>query len=196
MRLGHTVLSNLASGLYNRLLRNVALSGLFVAGLYVTGFLHNPFILNQLLSAGTKSGVLTAAFALFGFTIVQSFFTMQFLGLYGVFMCQLVALVFLWVALCLNAECVAFCGLDYKIVLFKWFTLSPHIVVNFELYVDLVSISFAILTTSIAVFVLIYAFAYFRYEPNVDRLILMLCAFVWSMVLLVLSGNMFVLLLG
>lgn len=91
---------------------------------------------------------------------------------------------------------MAVCGLDYKVVLFKWFALSPHIVVNFELYVDLVSISFAILTTSIAVFVLIYAFAYFRYEPNVDRLILMLCAFVWSMVLLVLSGNMFVLLLG
>ena len=52
------------------------------------------------------------------------------------------------------------------------------------------------LTLTIALFVQAYAFAYFRYEPNVDRLLLFLNSFVASMVLLVLAGNLVVLFLG
>jgi NADH-quinone oxidoreductase subunit L len=74
--------------------------------------------------------------------------------------------------------------------------MGNFVVVHFELLFDTVSFSFAFLTASIALFVNIYAFAYFRYEPNVDRLIIFLNAFVISMLLLVLSGNLIVLFLG
>lgn len=50
-----------------------------------------------------------------------------------------------------------------------------------------------LLTVSIAFFVYIYAFSYFRYEPHVDRLLIFLNLFVISMILLVIAGNMIVL---
>ena len=53
-----------------------------------------------------------------------------------------------------------------------------------------------LLTTSIAVFVFLYAFSYFRYEPLVDRFILFLMLFVISMLFLVASGNLIMLFLG
>jgi NADH:ubiquinone oxidoreductase subunit 5 (subunit L)/multisubunit Na+/H+ antiporter MnhA subunit len=62
--------------------------------------------------------------------------------------------------------------------------------------VDLVSFGFAFLTLSISVFVNIFAFSYFRYEPNVGRLVTLLNSFVLSMVFLVCSGNFAMLLLG
>ena len=66
----------------------------------------------------------------------------------------------------------------------------------FELFIDSVSYSFMFLTLTIAVFVYIYTFSYFRYEPNVERLILLINCFVISMICLVTSGNFFVLFLG
>lgn len=82
------------------------------------------------------------------------------------------------------------------IVLFKWFTIASSFTVNFEFYLDIISFSFAFLTTTIALFVNVYAFSYFRYEPNVDRLILFINSFVISMVLLVFAGNMILLFMG
>ena len=148
------------------------------------------------LSSPFKDSFLVFSFILFGFGIVQSFFTLSFFGLYGTFICQFITLLNLWIALCLNAERILFLGEHSHIIISKWFVLSSHSIVYWEFYLDIVSLSFALLTTSIALFVLVYTFAYFRYEPNVDRLILLLSSFVWSMVLLVLSGNMFLLLLG
>lgn len=78
----------------------------------------------------------------------------------------------------------------------KWFTLTNSCVVNFELYIDLISFSFALLTTTIAVFVNLYAFSYFRFEPNIDRLLLFINSFVVSMVLLVFAGNLALLFMG
>lgn len=68
--------------------------------------------------------------------------------------------------------------------------------VEFLFYIDLLSFSYMLLTTSIAVFVYIYAFSYFRYEPHVDRLLIMLNLFVISMIILVLAGNFVILFLG
>ena len=67
---------------------------------------------------------------------------------------------------------------------------------NLEFYLDVVSFSFALLTTTIAVFVNLYAFSYFRYEPNVDRLLLFINSFVISMVILVFAGNLALLFMG
>ena len=67
--------------------------------------------------------------------------------------------------------------------------LSSNYKINFDFFIDNVSLSFAFLTITIAVFVYLYTFSYFRYEPLVDRLVLFLNAFVISMVFLVCSGN-------
>lgn len=56
--------------------------------------------------------------------------------------------------------------------------------------------SFTLLTCAISFFTLAYTFSYFRYEPNVERLLLFINAFVISMVCLVNGGNFFVLFLG
>lgn len=53
-----------------------------------------------------------------------------------------------------------------------------------------------LLTTTIAFFVFIYAFSYFRYEPLVDRFLLFILSFVISMIFLVTSGNTIMLFLG
>lgn len=135
-------------------------------------------------------------FLFFGFTILQSFFLMQYLGLYGIFLIQITGLFVYWLSLFLIFVKIILTGNNSHIILFKWFTISSHVTVNFELYLDIISLSFALLTTTIAFFVLSYAFCYFRYEPNIDRLIILLSSFVWSMTLLVLAGNMFILLLG
>lgn len=74
--------------------------------------------------------------------------------------------------------------------------LAPALEVSIDLTLDLVSYSFLLLTITIAVFVNLFAFSYFRYEPNVDRLLLLLNAFVLSMGVLVVAGNLVVLFLG
>ena len=53
-----------------------------------------------------------------------------------------------------------------------------------------------LLTTTIAFFVFMYAFSYFRYEPLVDRFLLFILSFVISMIFLVTSGNTIMLFLG
>jgi NADH:ubiquinone oxidoreductase subunit 5 (subunit L)/multisubunit Na+/H+ antiporter MnhA subunit len=74
--------------------------------------------------------------------------------------------------------------------------LNVNYKINFDFFVDNISLSFAFLTVTIAVFVYMYAFSYFRYEPLVDRLILLLNTFVISMVFLVFAGNTIMLFLG
>ena len=87
-------------------------------------------------------------------------------------------------------------NMSYKINLGKWFIVSMNHTIFFEIFIDSISYSFMFLTLTIAVFVYIYAFSYFRYEPNVERLILLINCFVISMICLVTSGNFFVLFLG
>lgn len=74
--------------------------------------------------------------------------------------------------------------------------LSTNYKINFDFFVDNISLSFSFLTLSIALFVYLYTFAYFRYEPLVDRLIIFLNLFIISMVFLVSSGNFVMLFLG
>ncbi len=74
--------------------------------------------------------------------------------------------------------------------------LNNNYNVYFEFYVDSISYSFMLLTATIAMFVYIYTFSYFRYEPNVERLIVFLNSFIISMIFLVTSGNFIMLFLG
>lgn len=129
-------------------------------------------------------------------SIIAGYFLLAHLGLYGIFFICFSGLLITLGCLVSLFPAVILQGVVTHISLFKWFTLNHSLTISFSLYLDNISYSFALLTTLIAIFVQIYAFAYFRYEPNVDRLLLFLNSFVASMLLLVLAGNLVVLFLG
>lgn len=133
---------------------------------------------------------------LFVFSTLLSLLLLSYLGLYGVFFLNLLTILMFWVSAIFYFDSFYMDNSCYKINLGKWFIISFNNVVNFELLIDPISYSFMFLTLTIAVFVYIYAFSYFRYEPNVERLILLINCFVISMICLVTSGNFFVLFLG
>ena len=139
-------------------------------------------------------------FFFFGFffflTTVTSYIFLSYLGLYGVFILNLVALVFFWYSLIINLDFFFIQNNFFKIKLGKWMYLNNNFLVSFDFFIDSISYSFMLLTVTIAIFVYIYTFSYFRYEPNVERLVLFLNSFIISMVFLVISGNLIMLFLG
>lgn len=132
----------------------------------------------------------------FIFTTISSLFLLSFLGLYGVFVLNLISVILFWFSSIVYFNIFFIDNMSYNINLGKWFVLNLNYTVYFNFYIDPVSFSFMFLTLTIAVFVYIYAFSYFRYEPNVERLLLLINCFVISMICLVISGNFFVLFLG
>lgn len=139
-------------------------------------------------------------FVKFGFlfiaTTIFSLLGLSYLGLYGVFIINLIPLFLFWVSSLFFLKKIFFSKIFFFILLGKWFSFNVSQKINFELYIDYISMSFIVLTLSIALFVYTYCFSYFRYEPNVERLLLFINLFVISMILLVSSGNFVVLFLG
>ena len=142
----------------------------------------------------------TPVFMYFGFnlmlTTLFSFFFFNYLGLYGVFSLNIVSLGSFWISLFFYFNEVLQINTKYKVIVGKWFYLNSNYLVNFDFLIDKISFSFTFLTTTIAFFVYIYTFSYFRYEPLVEKLLLLLCSFVLSMVFLVNSGNLIMMFLG
>lgn len=133
---------------------------------------------------------------LFILTTIFSLVLLSYYGFYGVFFLNLVTILLFWFSTIIYFNMFFIDNLSYKINLGKWFIISLNYTVFFEIFIDSVSYSFMFLTLTIAVFVYIYTFSYFRYEPNVERLVLLINCFVISMICLVTSGNFFVLFLG
>lgn len=133
---------------------------------------------------------------LFILTTISSLFLLSYYGFYGVFILNLISIILFWISTLSYFNMFFIDNLSYKINLGKWFIISLNHTVFFEIFIDSVSYSFMFLTLTIAVFVYIYTFSYFRYEPNVERLTLLINCFVISMICLVTSGNFFVLFLG
>lgn len=133
---------------------------------------------------------------LFILTTIFSLLLLSYYGFYGVFFLNLVTILLFWFSTVIYFDMFFIDNLSYKINLGKWFIISLNYTVFFEIFVDSISYSFMFLTLTIAVFVYIYIFSYFRYEPNVERLTLLINCFVISMICLVTSGNFFVLFLG
>lgn len=77
-----------------------------------------------------------------------------------------------------------------------WFYINQESPVLFDFLIDSLSFSYVELILTISIFVQIYTFSYFRYEPSVPKLILFLNLFIISMVFLVISGNTLMLFLG
>lgn len=132
----------------------------------------------------------------FIFTTLISLVLLSYFGFYGVFILNLISIVFFWFSSIVYFDTFFVDNISFKINLGKWFVVFLSHPVFFELNIDSISYSFMFLTLTIAVFVYIYAFSYFRYEPNVERFILLINCFVISMICLVTSGNFFVLFLG
>lgn len=133
---------------------------------------------------------------LFLFTTLFSLIAVSYLGLYGIFLVNIIPLFLFWISSIYFLNNIFFEKKSYFVDLGKWFIFNINSKVNFELYIDYISISFTVLTLTIAMCVYIYCFSYFRAEPNVERLMLLINLFVISMVLLVSSGNFVVLFLG
>lgn len=133
---------------------------------------------------------------LFFFTVIASWFFSLYLGLYGVFKLNIMTLGFFWLSLLLGAKQVFVFNKVYVIKLCTWVFLGVNTKIDFYFLIDTISFSFMLLTTTIAFFVYIYAFSYFRYEPLVERFMLFILAFVISMIFLVTSGNTIMLFLG
>ncbi len=134
--------------------------------------------------------------SLFFFTVIISWLFFSYLGLYGIFKLNFITLFLFWVSLLCTAQSIFVNQTIYVIKLCSWVFLSTNFKLDYYFLVDTISFSFMLLTTTIALFVFIYAFSYFRYEPLVDRFLLFILSFVISMIFLVLSGNTIMLFLG
>ena len=134
--------------------------------------------------------------SLFFFTVIISWFFFSYLGLYGIFKLNFITLFLFWLSLLCTAQSIFTDQTIYVIKLCSWVFLSTNFKLDYYFLIDTISFSFMLLTTTIALFVFIYAFSYFRYEPLVDRFLLFILSFVISMIFLVLSGNTIMLFLG
>lgn len=130
------------------------------------------------------------------FNIVYNFFILNYLGYLGVFLLNWVTMFFFWLSLVYIYFFVGFQNIYLKVSLGDWFKVNLNFLVHAEFFFDTLSLSYTLLTVTIAVSVLAYTFVYFRYEPLVDRLILLISAFVMSMVIFVNAANFIVLFLG
>lgn len=139
-------------------------------------------------------------FLFFGILFVLSTFAslifLNYLGLYGAFILNLITISLFWLSMLYYFNLILTKNIFYFINLGKWMQLSNGFQITFDLLIDLTSLSFSFLTLTIGLFVYIYTFSYFRYEPLVERLILFLNSFMISMILLVSSGNFITLFLG
>ena len=133
---------------------------------------------------------------LFFLTTFLSFFFLSYLGLYGVFIINLISISLFWLSTLFFLKKIWKQQLFYKIVISKWIYLNPNYRLDFSFLIDTVSFSFMFLTISIALFTYIYTFSYFRYEPLVERFLLFLNSFVISMIFLVTSSNFVMIFLG
>ena len=124
------------------------------------------------------------------------FFLTFFLGYIGIFISCLVFMFLFWLSLAFSFFQFTFYDLTVKLNLGAWFKINLTDWVYFDLYCDSLSIGYSFLTVTIALSVIPYTFSYFRYEPSVDKLIILINSFVFSMLILVNSGNLVVLFLG
>ena len=160
---------------------------LSVKFIYITSILFNIFL---------KPESIFFSLLLLCLVVFFSFFFISYLGLYGVYILNFLALFLLWAKLS-TLFTTFFFNNNILICNFgRWFYISKNYSVNLEFCIDQISFSFFYLTTTIGLFVYIYTFSYFRYEPLVERLLLLICFFIISMSVLVISGNFILLLLG
>lgn len=155
----------------------------------------NSFILNCNLISGWDTPIFILFFVIFFLTSMICIFFMSYLGLYGVFKINLLPIFLLYTS---TFYYINFFFIDNSFFYVRFFKIMNinNVEVFFDLSFDNISYSFYFLTITIFFFVYLYLFSYFRYEPNVERLLILINFFVLSMSLLVTSGNLIVMFLG
>ena len=171
-----------------RLWRGILILCTIVICIYLYKILHKTYL------TGIPLFVYTAL--LLYFTVFCSVLFYQYLTLYGIFFLNFSTLTLFWLSLMYYIPYIFLNQKTFTIFFNKWLYINIDYKIDFYIIIDFISYSFMLLTTSIAVFVFLYAFSYFRYEPLVDRFILFLMLFVISMLFLVASGNLIMLFLG
>ena len=171
---------------------------------FLKDYLENPALLLGLLkgTVNTVSGLycdLPLFFLpglLFFTTVVFSWLFFSYLGAYGIYKLNLFTLFLFWSSLLFYIKPIFVGQKIFEIKICNWVFLGLNVRVDYYFLIDTISYSFILLTTSIALFVFVYAFSYFKYEPLVDRFLLFILSFVVSMLFLVSSGNTIMLFLG
>ena len=135
-------------------------------------------------------------FLFFFSTVLSSWLFFSYLSFYGIFFLNLFSLFTFWISLLSYTKSIFLDNKIFEIKIFSWIFLNDTNKLDYYFFIDSLSFSFILLTTTIAFFVYVYAFSYFRYEPLVDRFLLFLLSFVVSMIFLVSSGNLIMLFLG
>lgn len=133
---------------------------------------------------------------LFALVTIFNFIFLSYLGLYGSFVLSLIGLFLFWISTLAVFSFIITSNQFIKVNFGSWFNLTNNLTVSLDFYVDVLSISYVLLVLTISIFVQLYAFSYFRYEPLTDRLVLFLNSFIISMIVLVTAGNLIILFLG
>jgi NADH:ubiquinone oxidoreductase subunit 5 (subunit L)/multisubunit Na+/H+ antiporter MnhA subunit len=187
MVLNIIILSSLAFILYGDFFFNSYCVFLIDVLLSLSGYI-NSLILNYPL------------FILCGFlflaTTIFSILSINYLGLYGVFLLNLITIFSFWLSTLIYVVNIFYKNVYFFASFGKWIFINIDMQITFDILIDNVSLSFLFLTLTIGLFVYIYTFSYFRYEPFVERLLIFLNFFMLSMILLVLSGNFIIIILG
>ena len=182
-------------------INNIFLNFTIYTPFTVEGLFYEPFLpLNNIMTEfyiNIYSKPYFFFFAiLFLLTAFLSFIFLNYLGLYGAYIVNFIAIVLFWITLLSHIKSIFIDNVYYYINVGSWMYLNNNFRITFDFFIDNVSLSFSFLTLTIAVFVYIYTFSYFRYEPLVERLFILLNLFVISMIFLVSSANWIMLFLG
>ena len=118
------------------------------------------------------------------------------LGLYGVFISAIVPLFLFSYIFLIYSLFIRYYVITTNIVIGNWFITSINYDVVFDLRIDYLSASFAALTSNIGFFSVSYLFSYFRGEPHIPRLLLLIQFFIISMMIFVFASNLVILFLG
>lgn len=135
-------------------------------------------------------------FLIYLFLGLSLIFFSNYLSLLGIFFLNICILSLLWISCLYFFQKFFFLNFFYYINFGGWFLLNINYKINFEFFIDSIAFGFAFLTLTIAIFVNIYSFSYFRFEPCIDKFIIFLNWFIISMIFLVFSGNFINLFLG
>lgn len=128
---------------------------------------------------------------LFFFTILNIFSSVK-----GIYVYVLIPLTFSWVCLTFLFKFIFFEEQTYTFILSISNIFTNYIDLSISISLNQTSYAFLYLTNSISICALIYSITYFKNEPNVDKLILLLGWFSFSMMLLVISDSIILLIIG
>lgn len=133
---------------------------------------------------------------LYTLSVLFGFFFLKFLGLYGFFALSFFSVFLFWISLVPYFFIFFKENITFIVNIGDWILINNDFKIKFTIYIDTISYSFVLLTTTIALFVNVYSYFYFRFDSLIEKFIFYLNLFVISMIILVSSGNFVIFFLG